>query len=102
MLSSQCGTINLRKAIIDVIFITDGRSNGPYNVCDKTKCFEHENFRNINVFAFGIGNKIDYNELKCIVGNRGDKDSIFNFDDFTKFEQFKNQAVSGAPQCKAL
>ena len=40
-------------------------------------------FKNINVFAFGIGNNSDYNELECIVGTRSDKNSIFYFHNFT-------------------
>ena len=97
MFSLKCFSGNIRtlfSSIIDVVFITDGYSNGPFNVCEEAEdCFGKDKFKNINVFAFGIGSRINQTELECIIKPRKDENSMFNFLDLGKFENFKNQAI---------
>ena len=70
MLNSPCGFPRIsgqNAPEVDVIFITDGRSNQGKNVCKAAKCWS--SFHNIKVFPIGIGSKIHYWELDCIKGN---------------------------------
>ena len=96
MLSSACGYFprRLNPPSIDVLFFTDGKSNGPVDVCDAVRCFE--NFRNINVFTIGIGSSIRQSELRCIVGNLGDRNSAFFVSSFDQLTQLKDLAKGEA------
>ena len=98
MLISNCG-YNIPRVtpiVTDVIFVTDGQSNGLLDVCVETKCFETVNNRYNNldlyVFAFGIGSNVRNEELRCIIGDLGNAASQFNFLSFDHLEQVKDQA----------
>ena len=70
MLNSPCGFPRIsgqNAPEVDVIFITDGRSNQGKNVCKAAECWS--SFYNIKVFPIGIGNEAHYRELDCIKGN---------------------------------
>lgn len=109
MLTSKCGFNVPRNArmFTDVIFITDGMSNGELDPCLETKCFEDINNRYPNmdtyVFAFGIGNNVNQTEIKCIPGALGNSNSKFNLQSFHQFEQLKEQTyaqlISGKISC---
>ena len=105
MLTSNCGYEIPRGSHIftDVIFITDGYSNGDLDVCKETECFEQDIKNHYNslsrdtildmyVFAIGIG-RPKYEELSCIVGNLTTLRSEFSVGSFYEFEQLKNQTV---------
>ena len=97
MLISNCGYNIPRGSNIftDVIFVTDGQSNGLLDVCQETKCFETVNNRYNNlglyVFAFGIGSNVRNEDLGCIIGDLGSTTSEFNLLSFNQFEQLKNR-----------
>ena len=85
MLNSPCGfprTSGQNAPEVDVIFITDGKSNHGKNVCTAAECWS--SFYNINVFPIGIGNKVNYQELNCIKGNTVNGVSSFCLRDFTE------------------
>lgn len=82
LLSASCG-LPSHAACIDVVYITDGKSNDPHslNVCNEVRCL-HNRF-GVNTHAIGIGN---YNEkeLQCIA-SASNYYSIFRFSTFDKF-----------------
>ena len=71
---------------IDVVIITDGKSNGNLDVYEEAKCLHNHSFYNISTFSIGIGN---YNtaELNCIEDGDNDNGHIFDFDDFNELEE---------------
>ena len=98
MLKPRCGYKDLRNTkFTDVIFITDGQSNGDINVCSATDCFNEINDKNpdmdLYVFAIGIGD-VNPDELDCIVGKRGTEASKFYLTSFQDFEKLRNETVA--------
>lgn len=85
ILNETCG-LHPDANCIDVVFITDGRSNDPKRkVCTEIECL-HE--RGINTFAIGITDYVNQDELECIAENALDPNEVhlFNFDSFEDFE----------------
>lgn len=68
---------------LDVVFITDGYSNGPIDVCQEINNSRLHNDSKIEVHAIGIGNSVNMAEIDCL--SKG-HESIFyeKFDDFIK------------------
>ena len=115
LLTSRCAFPDMTSfngpgaVCLDVIYITDGHSNGPQNVCEKVQClydFELDergnanNLFHLNVFAIGIDN-YDITELNCITRTLGPvnnytnrKNTAFTFQNFTLFEM----AINGIGQ----
>jgi len=94
MLSSQCGFPITTSPPVDVIFLTDGHSNGPNKVCHATRCL---NKCDSSVFAIGIGDNIDYDELNCIVGANHNDDHILtpvNVKDIMALKQLRNAIIT--------
>ena len=82
-LSSSCGLPD-DASCIDVVYITDGKSNDPtLKVCDEVRCL-HSRY-GVNTYAIGIGNGVDQAELDCIT-NFSNSASIFSFMSFSDFE----------------
>ena len=84
MLSNTCGLVPTASCI-DVVFITDGRSNDPnHDVCSEIRCL-HNRF-GVNTFAIGIGNAY-MPELECIVDHNVGPGQfhLFNFLSFDDF-----------------
>ena len=91
ILTVPCGLPNNKSysecpAPIDVVIITDGKSNGNLDVCEEAKCLHNHSFYNISTFSIGIGN---YNtaELNCIEDGDDDNGHVFDFDDFNELEE---------------
>ena len=89
VLQGSCG-ITADAECLDVVFITDGKSNDPkLEICDEICCL-HSRF-GVNTYAIGInsgaGFTPSYNrtELECI-SNFSDLTSVFEFDSFESFE----------------
>lgn len=89
VLRGSCG-ITADAECLDVVFITDGKSNDPkLEICDEIRCL-HRRF-GVNTYAIGInsgaGFTPSYNrtELECI-SNFSDLTSVFEFDSFESFE----------------
>ena len=81
ILDSSCG-ISSTPECLDVIFITDGRSNDPtLQICEEIKCLHNK--AGVNTYAIGIGG-YDPNELECI-DNSSDKFGMFEYQTFQKF-----------------
>lgn len=78
MLSGKCGFPVKENPIVDIMFVTDGHSNGPVNVCDAASCF---NRFNGDVLSVGIGKNINDTENKCITGNHVNRPHILKLSD---------------------
>ena len=92
VLKPSCGfNSSSTRACLDVVYITDGRSNDPHlDVCSTVDCLHQTPNTDLNVFVIGIGNDIDENELSCIARNRNRNyraNAIFRVDDFQYFSR---------------
>ena len=84
ILSLSCG-VEPTASCIDVVFLTDGRSNDP----NREVCTDILNLRNrfgVNTFAIGIDNAFQ-DELVCISEAVPGEVHLFNFLDFDDFER---------------
>ena len=86
LLEPSCG-LPSDASCIDVIFITDGRSNDPsLEICDEVKCIhDHMQYTSINTHSIGIANAVPA-ELACIEETDG-VNSAFDYDNFDDFVQ---------------
>ena len=83
ILDSSCG-ISSTPECLDVIFITDGRSNDPnLRVCNEIRCLHNQ--AGINTYAIGIGG-YDRDELECI-DNTSDDFGTFEYETFQEFKE---------------
>ena len=91
LIHSSCGIDpSLSPTCLDVVFITDGKSNDPsLDVCQEVRCLH--NRYGVNTYAIGInsgnGFQPTYNlaELQCI-DHYSDAISAFQFESFSDFE----------------
>ena len=90
LLKSSCGINSSLPLCLDVVFITDGKSNDQnLDVCDEVRCL-HDRV-GVNTYAIGINSssthQSSYNEeeLDCI-NDHSDEFSAFKFDSFDEFE----------------
>ena len=86
----KCGLF--QSSCIDVVFITDGYSNGPLDVCEEVKCLHNNQFRTINTYAIGINNYREA-EIKCIA-NYSSSETVFSFESFIQFEEYINNITT--------
>ena len=104
ILCPNCGFPNVTELnepdaiCLDVIYVTDGHSNGPQNVCTKVQCLYglKELGVELTVYAFGV-DKYNEQELRCITRPRNIdpiQNSIFRVE---SFEEFAN-AINGIGQ----
>ncbi|CAI8040328.1 Integrin alpha-X [Geodia barretti] len=90
MLTEICG-VPVASDCIDVVFITDGRSNDPnLNVCDEIACL-HDRY-GVTTYAIGIANAYQQ-QLECISNADPDFFHLFNFFDFDEFEDTFHELV---------
>ena len=82
-------------APIDVVIITDGKSNGDLDVCEEVKCFGSHNFYDISTFSIGIGNTPDTDELKCIQDLDQDNTGhiFFDIENFEELEELIKEVI---------
>ena len=73
---------------LDVVFITDGRSNGPLDVCHEINQSRLLSDRRVKLHSIGIGN-VNENEINCLSGSES---GIF-FKNFTMFTNALNGIV---------
>ena len=90
MLTSSCGIDSSQPLCLDVVFITDGKSNDPnLDVCEEVRCLH--NRHDVNTYAIGISSgsgfqqTYDQEELDCIT-NYSDEFSAFQYESFDEFE----------------
>lgn len=104
--SRSCG-IGSTPSCLDVVFVTDGHSNGNRDVCREINCLHGR--LGVNTYAIGI-NGYNQAELDCI-SNGSDRFSTFEFDDFDDFEAairditlnlLTSASSSGSHSCAAL
>ena len=82
MLTQTCG-LDPTANCIDVVYLTDGRSNDPNrNVCDDISCL-HNRF-GVTTYAIGVENAVQ-SELDCITDADPGEYHLFNFDTFDEF-----------------
>jgi hypothetical protein len=107
IINISCG-IDTRKQLncLDIVFITDGKSNDPsLDVCEEVKCL-HNRF-GINTYAIGInsgrGYQPTYNidELECI-DHYSDAISAFQFTSFSDFEDSITNIITRLTQTDVL
>ena len=90
LLSQGCG-LDRSANCIDVVFITDGRSNDPTRrICSEVSCLH--NRAGVNTYAIGIGNHVLQSELNCITGS-SNTNGIFNFQSVDEFNNAISQIV---------
>ena len=78
---------------IDVVFITDGKSNGNLPVCREVQCLHNHPSRYINTYAIGINN---YNaaEIRCISSYSNSEQTVFGFESFNAFVGYLNNVTA--------
>ena len=87
LLHPNCG-ISVDPNCLDVIFITDGRSNDPsLEICDEITCLH--NRYGVNTYAVGIGS-YDPAELNCI----SDQSDIFSQYEYVDFDDFHQSILN--------
>ena len=99
-LNTPCGLPNRDDyqkcpAPVDVLIITDGRSNGPLDVCEQAKCLHNQAFYDVNTFVIGVKNyHKNKHELDCI-RNQNDlnTDHLFYMENFDALEKFLLQVI---------
>ena len=94
ILTPSCG-LDPTANCINVVFITDGRSNDPTrDVCSDIQCV-HNRF-GVNTYAIGITDHVDQNELECITNNSHNPGEfhLFNFQSFKEFEDTLDEIVT--------
>ena len=88
VLTSSCGfePTFINRACLDVIYITDGRSNDPLlQVCDAVECLYNKPDTDLTVYAFAIGDTVDETELNCITRSQSHGNALFKVPDFQSF-----------------
>ena len=93
--SSDCGA-DVSSNCLDIIYITDGQSNGPLQypqTCEEATCLRnHPTWcGKVNTYAIAIGSGVKQEEIDCITQN--DEDSVFNVDNFDQFEDLIQKAT---------
>ena len=92
-----CGRgINISSECLDIIYVTDGMSNGPLKypeTCTEATCLKNhlDWCGRVNTYAIAIGS-VNQNEIDCLTQNNGT--SVFNVDDFEGFEKLVNESES--------
>ena len=85
LLTQECG-MDPDANCIDVVFITDGKSNDPgLEVCEEVKCLHNQHPNGVHTHSIGIGGSINPAELDCIE-HSSSVSSVFNFDTFDEFD----------------
>ena len=83
LLNPECG-LHPDANCIDVVFITDGKSNDPrLEVCDEVSCLHEQHPNGVHTHSIGIGNA-NQAELDCIE-HASNTSSAFNFNSFEEF-----------------
>ena len=79
---------------IDVIFITDGYSNGALDVCSEVQCLHNYiSVRNINTYAMGV-NKYNEREIRCLSSYSNSEEVVFGFESFNEFVGYLNNVTA--------
>lgn len=96
ILKSSCGFDSM-PTCLDVVFITDGKSNDPtLKICEEIRCLH--NRVGVDTYAIGINSGFGFTqsfnraELECIT-NSTDLSSAFEFDSFDDFEASINKTI---------
>ena len=87
----KCGL--WRDSCIDVIFITDGYSNGALDVCSEVQCIHNHPYRYINTYAIGI-NRYNESEIKCLSRYSNSEEVVFGFESFDEFFGYLNNVTA--------
>ena len=93
--SGGCG-VNTSSDCVDVIFVTDGHSNGPLQypqTCEEVTCLKnHPQWcGRVNTYAIAIGNGVNQAEVDCLTHHN--EESIYNVTDFSAFEVLVNVTI---------
>ena len=89
LLSTTCGISSAPKCL-DVVYITDGKSNDyKHKVCNEVKCLHRKS--GINTYAIGIRGA-NQAELNCIT-HSSNMFSAFNYNSFDAFEKSIDKVI---------
>ena len=83
MLDEDCGFPGNHECL-SVVFVTDGRSNGPSPVCVVAADLKRS-YPSTSFYSIGIGN-VNEAELRCLASNYDDR-HLFQYPNFDKFEE---------------
>ena len=79
---------------IDVVFITDGLSNGDLDACHEVKCIhDYISVRHINTYAMGV-NKYNEREIRCLSSYSNSEEVVFGFESFNEFVGYLNNVTA--------
>ena len=89
-----CG-VDVATECVDVVFITDGQSNGPLKypqTCEEITCLKNhpEWCGRVNTYAIAIGSGVNRAEIDCLT--RHNEESIYDVPSFAEFEKFVKKA----------
>ena len=84
---------------LNIVFITDGMSNGPLNACNVVNDFRRE-YGNVKIYSIGIG-RVNETELRCLASDP-DEDHLLQYPNFATFFEAMNDLYedlqSNSPQ----
>ncbi len=91
----ECGA-DTSSDCLDVIYVTDGRSNGPLRyprTCNEVTCLKnHPTWcGRVNTYVIAIGSGVNRAEISCMTQNN--EDSVFNVADFGALETLVSTAI---------
>ena len=93
--------INEDTRCLDVVFITDGQSNGPLDVCHEMSDSRLlSSSLKIRVHAIGIDNNVNHSEIACLTTNEKHGYNLF-FKDFNVFIAALNGIVDDLTKHRA-
>ena len=92
--SSGCG-IDTSTDCVDIIYVTDGNSNGPLKYpqsCIEATCLKnHPDWcGRVNTYAIAIGGYVNIDEIQCLTKNS--EDSVFNVTDVSALQHLITKA----------
>ena len=82
LMNPSCG-FSQNWECLSIVFITDGRSNGPLNTCDEVNRLR-ATFADVTTYAIGIGGGVNEAELRCLASNP-DADHLLQYPNFDAF-----------------
>ena len=91
LLDARCGK-TADPNCLDVVFITDGHSNGKLNPCNEISCTCLTNLDGVNTYRIGIGN-YKQEEIECLT-HSSEIIGQFDYKSFDDFEQAVNMMVT--------
>lgn len=89
--------VDISSDCVDIIYITDGMSNGPLahpHTCNEANCLKNHPIwcGRVNTYAIGIGDRVNLHELQCLTKSDIDE-SVFKVSNVTDLDQLVTNAT---------